>query len=346
MLAKIDGENVIVENEKDANKIHTKWKYGKLVDDSTLKLDPAEALHLFESKKLVIESKEIQLGDIFDKFSAIDERFEQRSMIYKDLRKRGYRIDCFHELKEKGIDFHIKPKREDEREGFVVAINERETFYIREIRNWLDHIDPIIETLWLGVVDDEGDITYYSVERSIPKGTLNDVRGIKCKGMLIRNRVIIIDSEVAKEIFERGFYGKLVGNSLHLSLTEALYLTSIDVIDVYYKGNMLSFDELKEIALSLQPDIEKRYAVYKDLKERGLCVKTGYKFGSHFRAYERDPHKYHAEYLIDVIDTDFNSSWTNISRGIRLAHSVRKLYAMAVIDKGNIDYITIERVRP
>jgi tRNA-intron endonuclease len=96
----------------------------------------------------------------------------------------------------------------------------------------------------------------------------------------------------------------------------------------------------------LQPDIEQRLMVFKDLKQRGLLVKTGFKFGAHFRAYTKQPDKTHAEYLIHVVEKGFTSIWAEISRAVRLAHSVNKEFVFARIDNQTIDYIKLGRLRP
>jgi tRNA-intron endonuclease len=96
----------------------------------------------------------------------------------------------------------------------------------------------------------------------------------------------------------------------------------------------------------LQPDIEQRLTVFKDLKQRGLLVKTGFKFGAHFRAYTTQPDKTHAEYLIHVVGKGFRSIWTEISRAVRLAHSVNKEFVFARVDGSTIDYIKLGRLRP
>jgi len=90
----------------------------------------------------------------------------------------------------------------------------------------------------------------------------------------------------------------------------------------------------------------KRLAVFEDLKKRGLIVKTGFKFGSHFRAYTKSPDETHAEFLIHVVEKDFKSIWEEISRAVRLAHSVNKEICLAQLSKTNIDYISFGRLRP
>ena len=268
-----------------------------------------------------------------------------KRQVYRDLRKRGYRVKCFHDLKNEGVDYRLKPKRPQQRDIFVVCAGEREEFTIDRMVGYIERIDPLIEELWVGVVDEEGEVTYYKIEEIEPKGKFEDVEGLHCRGILLRDLVMVKVKGDEKKIFEQGFYGSLSNGEISISLIEALYLVSRGILDVYRHNRKLGSPELIEISKAYQPDIEIRYQVYKDLRERNVCVKTGYKFGTHFRAYERDPRRYHAEYLIDVVKPDFKSTWPNMSRGIRLAHSVRKVYVLAVASE-KIRYISMERIKP
>ena len=345
MRAKISGDKVVVDNERLANTLNARG-YGRLFDEEKLELSPVEAMYLMERKKLkIFDGKDLEEEEVFDKFSHVDERFGHKFIVYRDLRKRGYRVKCFHDLKNEGVDYRLKPKRPQQRDIFVVCAGEREEFTIDRMVGYIERIDPLIEELWVGVVDEEGEVTYYKIEEIEPKGKFEDVGGLHCRGILLRDLVMVKVKGDEKKLFEQGFYGSLSNGEISISLIEALYLVGRGILDVYRHNRKLGSPELIEISKAYQPDIEIRYQVYKDLRERNVCVKTGYKFGTHFRAYERDPRRYHAEYLIDVVKPDFKSTWPNMSRGIRLAHSVRKVYVLAVVSE-KIRYISMERIKP
>jgi tRNA-intron endonuclease, archaea type len=134
---------------------------------------------------------------------------------------------------------------------------------------------------------------------------------------------------------------------LQLSFVEALYLLEKNVLEIQTTdGTILSEEKCVHKMQKLQPDIVQRLMVFKDLKQRGLLVKTGFKFGAHFRAYSKHPEATHAEYLIHVIEKGFTSVWAEVSRAVRLAHSVNKEFIFACIDEGTIDYIRFGRLRP
>jgi tRNA-intron endonuclease len=95
-----------------------------------------------------------------------------------------------------------------------------------------------------------------------------------------------------------------------------------------------------------EPNFEGKFLVYCDLKKRGLIVKTGFKFGSDFRGYAGNPDDIHAEYLIHVVDKNYKVVWSEMSRAIRLAHSVNKEIVFAIVDSEKIFYIGFGRLRP
>ncbi len=86
--------------------------------------------------------------------------------------------------------------------------------------------------------------------------------------------------------------------------------------------------------------------MYRDLREKGLVVKTGFKYGTHFRAYDRDPDTEHARYLVHAVPRDLETSWPELSRAVRLAHGVRKEMVFGAADSGGVEYLKLRRVRP
>src|SRR5205823_924910 len=62
-------------------------------------------------------------------------------------------------------------------------------------------------------------------------------------------------------------------------------------------------------AKAVQPDFDLRLRAYEDLTARGVISKTGFKYGSHFRAYEGDPESHHAKYLVHVVPKGHRGAW-------------------------------------
>ena len=130
-------------------------------------------------------------------------------------------------------------------------------------------------------------------------------------------------------------------------MIEAKYLFEKGIIDIQTaEGKKISKEKLEQTIIKFQPDFKPRLVVFKDLKKRGLIVKTGFKFGAHFRAYTSKPDDTHAQYLVHVVEMGFRSTWSDVSRAVRLAHSVNKEIVFARVDADKIDYIDFGRLRP
>ena len=75
-------------------------------------------------------------------------------------------------------------------------------------------------------------------------------------------------------------------------------------------------------------------------------VKTGLKYGAHFRVYERGdrPGSGHSPYLVHAISENSEITPPDLARAVRLAQSVRKKMVYAVVDdEGDITYYSLER---
>ncbi|MGD2246939.1 MAG: tRNA-intron lyase [Candidatus Methanofastidiosia archaeon] len=169
-------------------------------------------------------------------------------------------------------------------------------------------------------------------------------KGVLMRGQLIESQIVCEDEPEAQKLHSKGFYGKIKENKLYLNFLETLYLMEKGKIQVEYQGEILTFSELLELART-EAEFDIRYFVYKDLRDRGLIVKTGFKYGCHFRVYRRGPEE-HAEYLVHVIPEKRNFQTYDIVKHCRLAHSVNKMMVFAFIDEeGDITYYSVERMR-
>lgn len=162
-------------------------------------------------------------------------------------------------------------------------------------------------------------------------------------------RIIVPDEAHASQIHEFGATGKpLSGGRLQLSLVEALLLLDKGKIRLLDKesGEELGFEELSSRFVEKDPEILLKYRVYKDLRSRGLVVKTGLKFGAHFRVYERGevPGSSHSPYLVHAISENDELTPPELARAVRLAHSVRKKMMFGVVDdEGDVTYYSLSR---
>jgi len=158
----------------------------------------------------------------------------------------------------------------------------------------------------------------------------------------------VFDEGGSERLHHHGFYGKHIGNVLQLSLLETAHLLEKGWITVssITASRKLSSSRFMKHALKFQPDFKLRLAAYRDLRARGLVVKTGFKYGTHFRVYEDDPEKIHARYLVHALPEDNKSTWPEMSRAVRLAHGVKKEILFAWVREQGTEYLRLVRVRP
>ncbi len=164
-----------------------------------------------------------------------------------------------------------------------------------------------------------------------------------------KERIIVSDEKEANKIHQHGATGKpLTGGRLQLAPVEALYLVEDERLRVVDEENNeeLSFEELSSDLAEEDSSIMLKYRVYKDLRSRGLVVKTGLKYGSHFRVYERGetPGSSHSPYLVHAISENTELTPQEIARAVRLAHGVRKKMIFGIVDdEGDVTYYSLSR---
>jgi len=312
--------------------------FGKRSGDSII-LDPVEAVYLALRKDIFVINHEsghyLDFYELFNWGAAINPSFPVYYFAYEDLRERGNKI----KLKDNYISVLGRQIKT------FIPISERENLSLvelYEIREGIKKGDVI-----LAVVDEESDVIYYKITLAGPKlkGEQNEEIG-HIKGHLIRDRVITED----KTIFQKFFYGEERNNLIGLSLVESLYLLKRGELTIYYGRRELSEEYMLKEGEKVEDNFKKRYNVYEDLKERGFVVKTGFKFGSDFRIYDkvdRVTDLPHSKFLVSVIGKR-EVPMAEISRAVRLAQNVRKKMIFAFNSLRNDDgikYILIEWIK-
>lgn len=165
---------------------------------------------------------------------------------------------------------------------------------------------------------------------------------------LEENAVLVADPEAVKELYEDGFYGKLSGEKLELALIEALALAERGKIEVSDGKKKLGLNDLFDICRSADENFYARYAVYKDMRERGLPVRMGFK-GSDFRVYDRGtkPGKEDSvKWIIFVSSEDRGCSLEQLGKAIKLGQNIRAEALWAVVDDdGDTTYYIIRGLK-
>ncbi len=353
MQGELSGEKVIVaESEADILGKGYGRKKGRL------ELSLEEAAFLLETEKISIKIKdekelELSLEDFLKHALGIAPKFGVRYIVYKDLKERGYVVQ------PGGVDFWLYPRGAKQGEKparyFVRILSESEFLSLKELDAILISAHNMRKEPIIAVVDEESDITYYAVkeakfefveegkEKEKEEGVVEEIGKVKVKATLLGDRVVLWDADLAENLYSNHFYGMLTKEKrLLLSLVEAAYLMKKGLLE-------MSFEQFIEHASSIESDFMDKYVVYEDLRERGLIVKTGFKFGSHFRVYKAINQK-HSSYLIHVLPEEHVFSMHELSRAVRLAHGVKKrmifaqTFKKSLIDQ-KIRYVDIGRMK-
>lgn len=351
MTGALRGDSVLVDDQAEASQIHNKGSYGIPQSGGGLKLELIEAAYLVECERLTVtcEDKELSAGELLRIAHRTSEGFEVRYLVYRELRQRGYIV----KTSAPPLDFRVFPRggspNRTPSKWWVAAISERSTFDLGAMLGHLDRTADVRKGLLLAVVDEESDVTYYEVRRVVPKGRLGavDLSAVS-NALLMDDRVLVNDEDSANALHGGHYFGKRIGPVLQMSLIEAAFLVELGVLKLRdAKTNRpVTLKAVKKRARAVQPDFDLRLSAFKDMKGRGMVVKTGFKYGSHFRAYEADPDKQHARFLVHAVPRDYKTMWPEVSRAVRLAHGVKKEILLGRVSKDAVEYVRLSRFRP
>ena len=173
---------------------------------------------------------------------------------------------------------------------------------------------------------------------------------------LIGTRLIVWDPKEGMALYRMGFFGKPVGipkpkpdqefkAPLMLDLMEGLYLLGrklIRVVDAE-SSKPVSRSKLLTLANGTYKQFNLSYSAYEDLREKGLIVTPGIRFGSDFAIYEHGPGIDHAPFIVTVKKEEETMGPFEVVLAGRLATTVRKQFTIAVPRKHRkLDYLVFK----
>jgi len=161
-------ERVLTENTDAAHELYNQSRFGNLLEDGKVQLSLLEALYLLEKNKLLIKDyrkKNVSSDDFIKKTKKVEPNFWIRYCVFKDIRDRGYIIKTALKF---GADFRVydrgvKPG-EDHARWIIYPVHEGSalTWYDFAAKNRVAHSTK--KRLMIGIVDNEGDVTYYEIK--------------------------------------------------------------------------------------------------------------------------------------------------------------------------------------
>jgi tRNA-intron endonuclease len=263
-------------------------------------------------------------------------------LVYRDLRERGFYVTPARGDRVEApadVDFVVHPRGDGPWDGSVA-------YRVRVVDERADVALADLGDVVVAVVDEESEITYLETERLEPTGATTLDVGKRADGVLLDDRVLCPDPPSV--LYERGFYGQRMddaGGTLQLSLLEATHLAADEDLEI--DGGA---DEIRARGREVEGDrFDRRLAVYRALRERGVVPKTGFKFGADFRTYADVEHVEelgHSELLVRVLPWSSVRSPREVALDVRLAHGVRKRMVFALVDGDDIGWVSVSRLTP
>ncbi len=176
----------------------------------------------------------------------------------------------------------------------------------------------------------------------------------KVEGFLLQDRVRVWEG--FENIHNELYYGKKFDDHVDLSLSEAMHLVERDELVVKDDDKEYGRKELFSKFCSYDDEFQQKFVVYSDLRERGYILKSGFKFGAHFRVYPRGVNPYkdgpkdqkeHTKWVVHSVPEDHNLSFAEMSRAVRLAQNIRATMLWGVVDsEKGVTYYKVERITP
>ena len=169
---------------------------------------------------------------------------------------------------------------------------------------------------------------------------------------------IIDDESVGRELYENYWFGQFGsykaeqrGKLSKLDIYETLFM--LKHCGLHLKNS--NERKIRRYVKGLRSDLPYMYEVYEDWRLRGFILKTGFKFGTHFRVYfpKASPTKtgeewVHSRHVIHVFPRRNRMLISEWARAIRVAHSVRKTFILAIPGakrkaKAKLDFLLYHR---
>lgn len=301
MKGRLKGTTVLVA-EPFGSRLHKRHLVGDLGPHG-LRLSFVEAAWCMLGERLDVEGFATP-GDLLARAPA--GQTEVDYLVYADLRERGLVV------RHAGAGLAVGPRGSDlgAAPAYTVrAFSERTPIVAAGLAASLDSV--------LALVDDDGAVTHYRLGASAPQGDQPVGTLPAADGKRLRDRVLVEEGSVRSAWAQEGV-GVAHGDGLVLSLVEAEHLRRRGVL------RLASAQQVSDAGLV------RLVAVHEAVRSHGAICKSGFKFGTHFRAYRNKPDETHAEWLIQAVAPEDVLAWSDLSRAIRLAHGVRKKFLLAV----------------
>lgn len=160
-------DRVVTENSDPARELYNQSRFGQLLANGKVQLSLVEAMYLLSKGRIDIftgKKKSLSEEEFAKKARSHDKQFLVRYHVFRDIRDRGYIIKTALKF---GADFRVyergvKPG-EDHAKWIIYPVHESSalTWYEFAAKTRVAHSTR--KRLMIGVVDDEGDVSYWEI---------------------------------------------------------------------------------------------------------------------------------------------------------------------------------------
>jgi tRNA-intron endonuclease len=164
---------------------------------------------------------------------------------------------------------------------------------------------------------------------------------------------VIDDEKAGQKLFNEHWFGQLGiykqdrGSLLKLNFLESVFLAKhygLKIIDSE-TGKRLKDSQILKQVIKEREYTKHLYDVYEEWRLNGYIVKTGFKFGSHFRIYfpGASPLKsdkwIHSRHVLHVFPKQQKLLISEWARVVRVAHSVKKTFLLSIPKLKKSEYV-------
>lgn len=162
--AQFSGEKIF-SNSEEAFSLHERSRFGEKAR-GRIEYGFVESLYLFENGRIevFVDGKSVDFELLVKKMKRHDKRIESKLGVFGDLRKKGYIVKTALKF---GADFRVYEKGvkpgEEHAKWLLYAVKETEILKWHEFaaKNRVAHSTN--KNLLIGVIDEEGDVSYYEI---------------------------------------------------------------------------------------------------------------------------------------------------------------------------------------
>jgi len=169
IIAKLSADKITSSSE-DAFSLYEKSRFGEKKKNK-VEYSLAETLFLVEDGKMKVFSgtRELDEEQLTKRFKRTDKKIETKSAVFSDLRKRGYIVKTALKF---GAEFRVYNKGikpgEDHAKWILYTAKENDSLSWHDFaaKNRVAHSTQ--KNLLIGIVDEEGDVSYYEIAWTRP----------------------------------------------------------------------------------------------------------------------------------------------------------------------------------